>query len=179
MISGQTQRQGIEGNVIGGNVTAQFPEGIIVLKASSDLNEKECIQLIKEKISSYPCSCSNFIDLNPGERIHSFLAPGIMTPNIFQVHDRIRTWREAALGEYWLNLSIETDQDEVFLKFLGEAIYYDSQEVNDRGRILREELFNQTIKMNLDLVYFVGFAPPKVKNAYRGSAYWFIIIMEN
>jgi len=29
--------------------------------------------------------------------------------------------------------------------------------------------------MNPNLVYIVGFAPPKVKNAYRGSAYWFII----
>jgi len=93
------------GNALGGNVTGEFHEGIVVLKASSNLNEKEYIQLIKKKISSYPCSCSNFIEMNPVEKIRTILDPGIMKPNIFQVHERINTWREVALGEYWLNLS--------------------------------------------------------------------------
>ena len=155
---------------MGGNVTASFPEELVVFEASSDRNYDELINLIKDRISSYPCSCGDFIEITPHAKYNVTLDSSTMRQFIYEVHDWIN-----GQGEYWLNFSIYTNEHEIFLNFLCEAIYYDSLILDKRGRIFRKELFNRTIEMNLSQTILIGFAPPKAQNGYRGSAYWFII----
>ena len=171
MAGGGTLEDGrVWGEVMGGNVTRNFPEGIVILEAPSDREDHEYVRLIKEKVSSYPCSCGDFIQIVPWRRFNVVLDSRAAGNKVCEIHDRI-----SGRGEYWLHFSIDTDQEEVFLSFLCEAIYYDSLKFEERGRIVREELFNRTIPLILDQTLLVGFAPPKSKDGGRGSAYWFVV----
>lgn len=160
----------VYGVFIGGNVTANFPEGITVLEAPSDQEDNEYVRLIKEKVSAYPCSCGDFIRITPWKRFNVTLDSSAAGHKVYEIHEKI-----PGRGEYWLSFSIGVDLQEVFLNFLCEAIYYDSLIFDEKGKIMREELFNQTIPFSLDQALLVGFAPPKSKDGGRGSAYWFVV----
>lgn len=158
------------GVVIGGNVTRNFPEGITILEAPSNRKDQEYVRLIKDKVAAYPCSCGDFIQINTWRRYIVTLDSGADGHKITEIHEKIN-----GRGEYWLHFAINTVETEVFLNFLCEAIFYDSLKFDERGRILREELYNWTIPLILDQTILIGFAPPKDKNGDRGSAYWFVI----
>ena len=158
------------GVVMGGNVTRNFSEGITILEAPSDREDQEYVRLIKDKVSSYPCSCGDFIQIALWKRFNVELDSSTAGQKVCEIHERI-----SGRGEYWLHFAIDTYQQEAFLNFLCEAIFYDSLKFDKKGRIVREELYNRTIPFILDQTILVGFAPPKDKNGGRGSAYWFVI----
>lgn len=158
------------GVLIGGNVTMNFPEGIIVLEARSDREDQDFVRMIKDRISSYPCSCGDFIQIDPWKRFYVTLDSSTMAQKVYEIHDKIQ-----GRGEYWLHFAIDTDLQVVSLNFLCEAILYDSLKFNKRGRIVRAELFDRAIPLIQDQAILVGFTPPKPKNGYRGSAYWFVV----
>jgi hypothetical protein len=171
MVSGGVLKDGrVYGVVIGGNVTANYPEGIIVLEAPSDREDHEFVRLIKDKVSSHPCSCGDFVQISPWRRFQVTLDSCAAGHKVYEIHNKI-----IGRGEYWLHFAIDVDQKAVFLNFLCEAIYYDSLKFDKRGRIVREELFNRTIPLIWDQALLVGFAPPKSKDGGRGNAYWFIV----
>lgn len=171
MVGGGTLEDGrVWGAVIGGNVTRNFPEGITVLEAPSDREDHEFVRLIKDEVSAYPCSCGDFIQIATWRRFIVTLDSGADGHKISEIHEKI-----SGRGEYWLHFSIDADQQEVFLNFLCEAIYYDSLKFNKNGRIVREELFNRTIPLIWGQALLIGFAPPKSKDGGRGSAYWFVV----
>ena len=158
------------GIVIGGNVTMNFPEGIVILEAPSDQKDHEYVRLIKDKVSSHACSCGDFIQIETWKRFYVPLDPSTTRHKIYEIHERI-----SGRGEYWLHFAIDTDQKEVILNFLGEAIFYDFLKFNKKGRIVREEFLHRTIPFIWGQALLVGFSPPKAKDGDRGSAYWFVV----
>lgn len=171
MAGGGTLKDGrVWGVVIGGNVTRNFPEGITVLEAPPDREDQEYVRLVKNEVSAYPCSCGDFIQIVPWRRFIVTLDSGSDGHKISEIHEKI-----SGRGEYWLYFAIDTDQKEVFLNFLCEAIFYDSLKFDERGRIVREKIFNRTIPLVCDQALLVGFAPPKARDGGRGSAYWFVV----
>ncbi len=171
MVGGKVLEDGrVAGWLFTGNVTKNFPESITVLEAPYDREENEFVRLIKERVSSYPCSCGDFIQIVPWRRFNVALDSSTIGHKVYEIHERI-----CGRGEYWLNFSIDTDQQEVFLNFLCEAIYFDSLKFDERGRIVREELFDRTIPLIWDQALLIGFAPPKSKDGGRGSVYWFVV----
>ena len=171
MSGGGTLEDGrVWGVVMGGNVTRNFPEGITVFEAPSDREDHEYVRLIKDKVSSSPCSCMDFIQIATWKRFHVELDSSAAGQKVCEIHERI-----SGRGEYWLHFAVDTDQEEVFLSFQFEAIYYDSLKFDIGERIVREELFNRTIPLIRGQVLLVSFAPPKSKDGSRGSAYWFVV----
>ena len=171
MAGGGTLKDGrVWGVVIGGNVTRNFPEGITVLEAPPDREDQEYVRLVKNEVSAYPCSCGDFIQIATWRRFIVTLDSSKDGHKITEIHEKI-----SGRGEYWLHFTIDTDRQEVFLNFLCEAIYYDSLKFDERGRIVREELFNRTIPLIRDQALLVGFAPPKARDGGRGSAHWFVV----
>jgi len=162
------------GVVIGGNVTRNFPEGITVLEAPPDREDQEYVRLIKNEVSSYPCSCGDFIQMATWKRFIVTLDSSKDGQKISEIHEKI-----SGRGEYWLHFTINTNQQEEFLNFLCEAIFYDSLKFDERGQIVREEIFNRTIPLIRDQALLVGFAPPKARDGGRGSAYWFVVRKRN
>jgi hypothetical protein len=171
MLGGGTLEDGrVYGVLIGGNVTMNFPEEIIVLEAPSDREDQEFVRLIKDRISSYPCSCGDFIQIDPWKRFFVTSYSSTMAQKVYEIHDKIQ-----GRGEYWLHFAIDTDLQVVYLNFLCEAILYDSLKFDRSGRISREELFDRTIPLIRDQALLVGFTPPKPKYGYRCSALWFVV----
>ena len=94
----------VSGSVIGGNVTAYFPEGLDILETSSDKDFSEIKQLIKDKISLYPCSCGEFIQIDPYSEEDMEFNPITGLYDSFKLHDRI--FRRGFIeGEYELCVS--------------------------------------------------------------------------
>jgi hypothetical protein len=180
MISGESHADGsLSGRLMGGNVTANFPEDLVVIGASLNLSEMGLIKLIKDKMSSYPCSCGEFLEIDMYDRKKVTLKPNSIRHNIFEKHNWISHKKSTALsGEYWMDLSINSVQQGIFLNFICEAIFYNSLIHDEQSNLLRKEITNQTIEMNPEETILIGFAPPKGKNTHRGSAHWVIIKKE-
>ncbi len=117
MKSTTQEEGGVLGAVIGGNVTASFPEGLIILEASSDMEYSGLIQLIKSEISSYPCSCGEFVKISP------FARKVIGFSSITGLYDRLELHNTISkkgfiVGEYWLNVTpITADNHKLMLNF--------------------------------------------------------------
>lgn len=171
MVGGKSKEGGgVSGGLFMGNVTTNFPEGIVVLEAPSCPENKGLVRLIKERVSSYPCSCAGFLQIIPFKTLNVILDSNTSGYAVYEIHEQI-----PGRGEYWMYFSIDTDQQEILLNFLCEAIFYDDLIFNEKARVLRKELFNRTITLNSDQTLLIGFAPPRGKNGIRGSAYWFVI----
>ncbi|MCJ7578903.1 MAG: hypothetical protein MUP98_00025 [Candidatus Aminicenantes bacterium] len=164
---------GAIGSRFGGNVTASFPEGITVLRTASNKNNNELIQLIKDKISSYPCGCGDLIGISPHASHSVALNHLSLSQNMYELHNMIHG-RRSWVGEYWFSIQLlDVESRKILTNFIGDAIYYSSLRFTNSGRIAPEVLFNQTIEICLDETLLVGFAPPKAEDGFRGTAYWF------
>lgn len=164
---------GVIGSSFGGNVTASFPEGITVLRTASNKTRNELARLIKDKISTYPCSYGDFIAIKPHSSHHIALNRLLLGQNIYELHNMI-TGRRSIAGEYWFSVQpLYVENQEILINFNGSAIYYGSLKFTESGRIAKDVLFNQAIEMNLDETLLVGFSPPKAEDGSRGTSFWF------
>jgi len=170
---------GVSGAVIGGNVTASFPEGLIILETSSDKEYSELIQLIKDEVSAYPCSCGEFVKIVP------FAKKDIDFYPIEGLYDRIElqdtiSKRGIIIGEYWLYVTpITTNNHKLILNFKVNTSQWTAQALHEPKHSFKKELINQALEMSVDKTLLVGFAPPKIEGSFRGSAYWLILNLKN
>ncbi len=171
----------VSGVVVGGNVTAYFPEGLIILETSIDKDYSEIIQLIKDKISSYPCSCGEFIQIDPYSEEDINFNPLTGLYDRFELRDIIFR-RGIIIGEYWLYVTpIITNKHNLILilNFEVNKGQLTAQDLHEPQNSFEKELFNQALEMNVDKTLLVGFAPPKLEGSSRGSAYWLIFSLKN
>ncbi len=171
----------VSGVVIGGNVTKYFPDGLDILETSSDKDYSEIIQLIKDKISSYPCSCGEFIQIVPYSEEDIDFNPITGLYDRFELHDRI--FRGGFIdGEYGLYVSpISTNKHNLILilNFEVHKGQLTAQDLHESQNSFEKELFNQALEMSADKTLLVGFSPPKFEGSSRGSAYWLIFSFKN
>ena len=171
----------VSGVVMGGNVTAYFPEGLDILETSIDRDYSEIIQLIRDKIFSYPCSCCEFIQINPYSEEDLEFNPSTSQYDSFELHDRI--FRRGFIeGEYELCVSpIITNRHNLILllNFEVNKGQLTAEDLHESQNSFEKELFNQALEMSVDKTLLVGFTPPKLEGSSRGSAYWFIFSLKN
>lgn len=173
--------EGVSGIVMGGNVTACFPEGLDILETSSDKDFSEIIQLIKDKISSYSCSCGEFIQIDQYSEEDIEFNPITGLYDSFELHDRI--FRRGFIeGEYELRVSpIITNKHNLILilNFEVHKGQLTAEDLHESQNSFKKELFNQALEMSVDKTLLIGFAPPKLEGSSRGSAYWLIFSLKN
>jgi hypothetical protein len=179
MISGGSLEGGdVFGTTIGGNVTGHFPEGYVVLRASSNAGYRELIQLIKKKISSYPCSCGDFVQISGYANHFIEFDPVTKRYKRFEFHDynhdRILT------GKYFLFIEpIFVSKKKIWLDFEIRENICTAQANHEPEKYFKEELFDRVVEMGKDQILLVSFTTPKFDSKYRGSAFWFIIRVKN
>jgi len=181
MKSTPQEGEGVSGVVMGGNVTAYFPEGLDILETSIDKDYSEIKQLIKDKISTYPCSCSEFIQINPYSEEDVDFNPITGLYDRFELHDTIFR-RGFIQDEYSLYVSpIITNKHNLILilNFEVHKGQLTAEDLHEPQNSLEKELFNQALEMSVDKTLLVGFAPPKIEGSSRGAAYWLIFSLKN
>ena len=170
---------GVAGVVIGGNVTASFPEGLVILETSSDKEYSELIQLIKDEISSYPCSCGDFVSIIPYAKKDININPITGLYDGFELQDPIFI-RGIIVGNYLLSVEpIITNNHNLILNFEINESHFTAQALHEPKNFFKKELFNQALEMGVDKTLLVGFAPPKLEGSSRGSAYWLIFSLKD
>jgi len=175
---GSLEDGGVWSTVVGGNVTAKFPDGYIVLKASSKADNQEIIRLIKKKIASYPCSCGDFVQVGGYSNFIMEFDPKALKYKRFEFHNYIHDG--IIIGEYSLFVEpIIVNNQVVLLSFEVQENQVTAQALNEPTKYFKEELFNQVMEMGRDQILIVGFTPPKTKSGFRGAAYWLVFSMKN
>ena len=167
------------GAVMGGNVTAYFPEGLVILETSSDSENKEIIELIKDEISSYPCSCGELIQIVPYAKKDIAFDQRIGLYDHFVLKHSI-TMRGIIIGEYRIRMQpIAIKRQTFMLNFEVDEEYSIFQALHDHKKSSVSERFNQAIELHEDNTVLVGYTPPRFVDSPRSSAYWFIISLKN
>ena len=171
----------VTGSVMGGNVTAFFPEGLDIIETSLEKDYSEIIQMIKDKISTYPCSCGEFIQINPYSKEEIDFNPTTGLYESFEFNKRFFR-RGFIQGEYKLRVSpIITERHNLIL-ILSLELHkgqLTAEDLHEPQKSFEAELFNQALEMSADKTLVFGFAPPKLDGNSRGSAYWFIFRLKN
>ena len=131
IFSGLGEKGSIIGNMYGGNVTATHPEGISIIRTASSKSEDEALQLIKEEISSYPCSCGDSVQIIPIDRHVISADLRTMNRTLFEWHDMIPGRRSHA-GEYWFSVQLKgVEHQKTMINFRGDVVYWCSLIINE------------------------------------------------
>jgi len=160
-----TKEGGVRGEVSGGNVTAFFPDGIVLLETDLYQNDEDLIKFIKEKVK--------FSGLGEKVEIFSIGAWSLGIPKNL----------EAYLEELKRKEEKEVDST-VYVKSYEPYLLSISPLLVQRGEVILrvvfhnfERLLNQTIAVKLRRTLLVGF-PSHVKGR-REVAYWIVFSFED
>ena len=173
IVAGKAEGGLLMGTVIDGNVTASFPDGYIVLKTTQTNDNLELIQLIEQRISSYPCSCPDFTQVDSYSKHEIQIDPNKIKHDSFEFHNKI--FRGGLIsGEYWLYVTpVTANNHNAILEFELLVQDYNSLELCRAGCIEKIQLLCRQIEMEANQTLLVGFREPSGDERYKNSVYWF------
>jgi hypothetical protein len=163
---------GVIGSRYGGNVTASFPEGIVVLRTSSDRSKGELTQFIKEKVTF---RYSKIVKMNPFFRHELKFSTASKQPNRFEFNDKIFK-RGLIVGEYWASITpIVYINQSIILDFRMEEYRFDSNIQRILSDRFKNEIAHQVLTVNHGETLLIGFVQPLVESRHKGNVYWIAI----
>jgi len=158
---------GIRGERIGGNVTATFPNGIVLLETGLFQSNDDLIREIKEKVSF---CCEKVLSILPvAEEDMLVKEESLLIP----VKGRkMYTQRNSHLYvDYSLEIQPLLIQDEEVLSRIRFSAKYKETEEDEK------KLLDQTFGLKYSRTLLVGF--PTNENHRRGTVYWLALSFEN
>ena len=172
MVAGKGEGGLFMGALVGGNVTASFPDGFIVFKTTQTNDNLELIQLIKQRISSYPCSCPDFTEFDSYSKHEIQINPNKIKQDSFEFHNKF--FRAGLIsGEYWLYVTpVTVNNHNIILEFELLVQDYNSLELCEDGSIGKKERLSQRIEIEANQTLLVGFREPSADERYKSSVYW-------
>ena len=165
MKSYPTKEGGIRGEVIGGNVTASFPDGIVLLESDLYQNNLDIVKFIKEKVK--------FSGLGEKVKISSIGAWSVGIPKNLEAYlEELKRKKEKE------NVGIQ------YVKRYEPYVLAISPLFVQKGEVILrikfhnfEKLLNQTIAVKLSRTLLVGF--PSHVMGRREAIYWLVFSFED
>jgi len=180
ILSGEkTENGGLKGTMIGGNVTATFPDGIVLL--DSDLGKDASDSIVEDYIKSKVLfGCREIVSILPVAKHKFELNP--LSLESKRIKEELSDFKGNGLNyEIKIKPQFISDNEIILsLQFIKEMERIKPFELLAFGKYEREferkMILNQTFGFKLFKNYFIGFLDHSGKS--KGNVYWISIFIE-
>jgi len=164
----------IRGVTKGGDVTAPFPEGVVLLQAAADASDGDLIEIIKKKVYF---ACSDVLQIFPTRRRAFIYDPSTRDCDSIDVQETIQQRGHNFRYHLTVNPVLFLDSDFIVSVKFTSAFFPPPQETFNASPI-EIPLLSQTLGLEPGRTYLIGFPRGAVKGSRRGTVFWVALSMK-